>query len=186
MLVELKVTSWYDAFVAMIPNLLVALIIGVVGFYATRFMVRALDKGMLSRIKHPSIKSLALQAVRFVALAVVIFLMLVVLDLDQMVTSVLAGAGILGLAAGLALQGAMSNSYSGIMMALKDSIKVGDFIVTNGHRGTVKEIGLRSTTLIEPDNNLVIIPNNKIFEDIYKNYSLTHRSKVILECGVGY
>ena len=181
-----KLDNWLEVAVAILPNLFFATVILVTGYFLSKIAVQIFSRTISKRIAQESIRSLLKQIVKFVVLAATIFLALAVMDLDKVITSALAGAGIVGLAVALALQGAMSNSYSGIMMALRESIQVGNFIDTNGYSGTVKEIGLRATKLLEPDNNLVIIPNKDIYEKSFKNYSLTNRSKVILSCGVGY
>lgn len=103
-----------------------------------------------------------------------------------MLTSVLAGAGVIGLAIGLALQGTLNNTFSGIILSFLPDIKIGDWIETNSHAGRVVDINLRSVTILETDNNFVIIPNSKIIEAPFKNFSGTTRSRVIVECGVGY
>ena len=48
------------------------------------------------------------------------------------------------------------------------------------------DINLKDFTLKEADNNIVVIPNKKILENPLKNYTLTTKMRVFLECGVGY
>jgi small conductance mechanosensitive channel len=48
------------------------------------------------------------------------------------------------------------------------------------------DINLKDFTLKEADNNIVVIPNKTILENPLKNYSLTTKMRVFLECGVGY
>ena len=109
-----------------------------------------------------------------------------ILNLSKALNTVLAGAGVMGLAVGLALQGALANTYSGIVLSYIKHIKFGDWIESNGFEGEVVDLDLRSVTLKQPDNNLVFIPNKLVVENPIKNYSTTAQSRVILECGVGY
>lgn len=60
------------------------------------------------------------------------------------------------------------------------------FVDTNGYSGFVSEINLRSIVLRKPDNNYVVIPNSKIVDSPFTNYSLTKRSRIKVNCGVGY
>jgi len=114
------------------------------------------------------------------------FLALGIMDLDKVLTSVLAGAGVAGLAIGLAVQATLSNSVSGIMLSFIPSLRIGDYVDTNGYSGFVSEINLRSIVLRKSDNNYVVIPNSKIVDNPFTNYSLTERSRIGVGCGVGY
>lgn len=101
-------------------------------------------------------------------------------------TSVLAGAGVVGLAIGLALQGSLNNTFSGVILSFIPELQIGDWVETNGFAGFVTEITLRSVILKESDNNYVVIPNSKLVEEPFKNFSRTARSRVMLNCGVAY
>jgi len=115
-----------------------------------------------------------------------LFLVLGILNLSKALNTILAGAGVVGLAVGLALQGALANTYSGIVLSFIKHIKFGDWVESNGFEGEVVDLDLRSVTLKQPDNNLVYIPNKMVVENPIKNYSTTAQSRVILQCGVGY
>ena len=115
-----------------------------------------------------------------------LFLILGILDLSKTLNTILTGAGVAGLAVGLALQGALANTYSGIVLSYIKHLKFGDWIQTNNYSGEIVDIDLRSVTIKEIDNNLVYIPNKLVLENPIKNFSSTAQSRVILECGVGY
>ena len=68
----------------------------------------------------------------------------------------------------------------------RERIKIGNWVETNGFSGEVIDINLKEFVLKEADNNIVIIPNKDVLESPLKNYSLTTRMRVKLECGVGY
>ena len=101
-------------------------------------------------------------------------------------TSLLAGAGVVGLAIGLALQGTLANTFAGLILSFRKKIQIGNWVETTGYSGEVIDINLKDFTLKEADNNIVIIPNKTILENPLKNYSLTTRMRVFLECGIGY
>jgi len=101
-------------------------------------------------------------------------------------TSVLAGAGVVGLAIGLALQGTLSNTFGGLILSFMPKIKIDDYIESGGVKGFVSEISLRNFVVSRPDNNYVIIPNSKFIGDAFTNYSLSDRSRITVTCGVGY
>lgn len=115
-----------------------------------------------------------------------LFLALGILNLSKTLTSLLAGAGVAGLAIGLALQGTLSNTFAGIVLSFRKKIQIGHWVETNGYSGEVIDINLKDFTIKEADNNMVIIPNKMILDNPMKNYTLTTKMRVFLECGVGY
>jgi len=181
-----KLGMWLDAIILNLPNVLLALLIFVTAYYFAQKLNAFFVKILRNKIKQVSIRALLGNVISFIVIAIGLFLSLSILNLDKALTSILAGAGVAGLAIGLALQGALANTFSGIFLAIKKVINVGDFIETNGFSGTVDEINLRHIKLRETDNNIVIIPNSMVLENPFKNFGLTRKIRVTLECGVGY
>ncbi|MCJ7816531.1 MAG: mechanosensitive ion channel family protein, partial [Candidatus Aenigmarchaeota archaeon] len=82
------------------------------------------------------------------------------------ITTLVAALGIGGLAIALALQDTLSNFFAGAYTTVDQPIRVNDFIeLETGEKGYVKEIGWRTTKILKLDNNIVIIPNNKIAQN---------------------
>ena len=181
-----RLDQWVDIVISNLPNIVLAiLIIGAFWWLAT--LSRRLSRKTLHKFfGQESIRMLVEKAVFIIVLLLGFLLALGILNLDTVVKSVLASAGVVGLAIGLALQGTLSNTFSGIYLAVKDIINVGDWIESNGFSGAVEKITLRNTFVKEPDNNLVILPNKMVLENPFKNYGLTTRIRVILKCGTGY
>jgi small conductance mechanosensitive channel len=102
--------------------------------------------------------------------------------------SLLAGAGILSLVAGLASQQALSNIMSGFLIVMFKPFKINDRITFNQtYTGIVEEINLRQVVLRDFENNRVIVPNSVISTQVIVNANLTE-TKVckMIEIGVGY
>ena len=137
-------------------------------------------------MQNQSIRRIITKIVYAVVLLLGFFLALGVLELDKALTSILAGAGVVALAIGLALQSTLSNTFSGIMLSFLPRIKIGDYIETDSHGGFVHEISLRNLVLRRPDNHYVIMPNSKFIEEPFVNYSLEKRGRVAVSCGVAY
>lgn len=91
-----------------------------------------------------------------------LFIVLGILGLDRALTSLLAGAGVVGLAVGLAVQEPLMNLFSGILMSTKSLYNVGDLIETNGYFGKIKKVNLRSTILEQVSGEEVLLPNKSI------------------------
>ncbi|SFW52748.1 Mechanosensitive ion channel [Sinomicrobium oceani] len=102
--------------------------------------------------------------------------------------SLLAGAGILSLIAGLASQQALSNIMSGFLIVMFKPFKINDRITFNEtYTGTVEEINLRQVVLRDLENNRVIVPNAVISTQVIVNSNLTE-TKIckMIEIGIGY
>lgn len=102
--------------------------------------------------------------------------------------SLLAGAGILSLVAGLASQQALSNIMSGFLIVLFKPFKINDKITFNqNYTGTVEEINLRHVVLKDLENNRIVVPNSMISNNVIVNTNLND-TKVckMIEIGIGY
>jgi small conductance mechanosensitive channel len=91
-----------------------------------------------------------------------------------------------GLAIGLALQGALGNFASGIMLLIFRPFKAGDLINVSGEVGSVVEIDLCNVTLDTPDNRRVIVPNNLVFGGVIENMTHHRNRRVDVTIGVSY
>ena len=79
--------------------------------------------------------------------------------------------GIAGLAVSLALQGTLSNIFSGLNLIASRQIEVGDFVkLENGEEGYVEDITWMNTVIRRRDNNIVVVPNSRLVNSIVINY----------------
>lgn len=129
--------------------------------------------------------------VRFVVIALGVLVGLQTMGVD--ITPVLAGAGVLGLAISLAAKDTLSNLIAGILLILDRPFQVGDRIELwnapseTGTWGDVVEIGLRATKIRNPDNLLVVIPNNEIMKRDIVNYTASgSHIRLRIPIGIAY
>lgn len=97
--------------------------------------------------------------------------------------TVLAGAGILGLAVGFGAQNLVRDIITGFFILFEDQYAVGEYVMLAGVTGIVEELGLRVTKVREFDGQLHIIPNGKI--DMVTNYN-RGGMQAIVEVGISY
>jgi len=90
------------------------------------------------------------------------------------------------LAVGLALQGSLSNFAGGVLILLLKPFKVGDFIDTGSHAGTVREIQIFYTYITTPTNQEIIVPNGDLSNNAVKNFSFHDTRRIDLTFGIGY
>ena len=108
--------------------------------------------------------------------------------MEKVSTSILASAGILAMAVGLASQEALSNIVGGLFIIFSQPFKVGDHIsVDNVVVGIVVEITLRHTVIRNAENRMILIPNSKINSSTIINSSYGDSSTcAFIEVGVSY
>lgn len=175
-----KLERWGQAIIKMLPNMALAVVIFVV-FYLVAKLARRLVYKLSCKISDKqAISNLFAGVTYFIIMAVGLFSALEVLKLDKAVSSLLAGAGILGLALGFAFQDLTSNFISGIYITFRKPFDTGHVIETNGFTGTVEKIQFRSTTMRTSDGQHLIIPNKDIFQKPIINHSLTTERKIEL------
>ncbi len=118
----------------------------------------------------------AMNVIRKIVKALIVFICVItalyqIEGLEQLMTSILAGSGILAIAIGLASQDAASNLISGVMVSVFKPFTVGNTIklVGSGTIGTVEEITLRHTVIRTVENKRVIVPNSTINSETIEN-----------------
>lgn len=77
-------------------------------------------------------------------------------------TTLLASAGILTLIIGLGAQSLVADIVAGIFIVFESEFQVGDIVIINNWRGTVQEIGVRTTKIVDAGGNVNIVNNSEI------------------------
>lgn len=185
-LISEKLEEWMATFIAMLPNIVVAILILVIFIFVAK-AVRGLSNKLLGKISHNrAVISLFNTIIYIAVVATGLFIALGVLDLTQTVTTLLAGVGILGLALGFAFQDIAANFISGVLIAFRQPFKVGDIVENEGYLGTVTNINLRTTTVNTFQGLEILIPNKNLFQNVVINYTRTQDRRVDLGVGVSY
>ncbi len=181
-----KLTEWIKIAIVMLPNFIVAALIVFLAFLIAK-IIRKFSNNVLGRISHhQAVTNLISQALFIIIIAVGVFVALGVLKQDKAVTSLLAGAGIIGLALGFAFQDLAANFLAGVVIAISRPFRVGDIIESNDHTGIVKKINLRTTDIMTFQGQFVLIPNKEVFQKPLKNFSITGQRRVDLKVGISY
>lgn len=168
-----------------LSSILSAVLIYVVCYAAIRLLCRAFEK-LLDRSKHidASLKTFFSGAIK--AALWVIAIIIIAGSLGIPVTSLVAVLSVAGVALSLALQGLLSNLFSGITILATRPFNVGDYVQVGGEGGTVKSIGLFYTVLDTPDNRVIYAPNGDITSSKIVNYSAEPIRRVIIPVTASY
>ncbi len=181
-----KLLNWMNSLIEGLPNFALAIIVMVAAYFIAKYATKIVHNLTSRKVKQRSVINMISKLTSVVIITAGIFLALGILDLSKTLTSLITGAGILGLVIGLALQGTLSNTISGIVISFREKIQIGNWVETNDFAGEIMDINLNNFTLKETDNNIVIIPNKTILETPMKNFSLTPYIRITVDCGVEY
>ncbi|GAK17473.1 LOW QUALITY PROTEIN: small-conductance mechanosensitive channel [Vibrio sp. JCM 19053] len=116
----------------------------------------------------------------------VIGIMVAYLSLVLNLAPILTGFGIAGVIIGFALQDTLSNFAAGMMLLIYRPFDVGDFVYAGGVDGKVSHMSLVNTTIRTFDNQIIIVPNSKIWGDVIKNVTHERIRRVDMVFGIGY
>ena len=173
--------EWFWDF---IPNLILAIIIFVVGWWMVRFINKIVAKFFDKKDYEPTLESF-IQSFINISLKVLLFVV-VVTQLGVKSSSLVAMIGAAGLAIGLALQGSLANFAGGVLILIFKPFKVGDWISAQGLDGSVKQITIFSTKLNTFGNQIAIIPNGQLSNGSIVNYNGESNRRENYKVGISY
>lgn len=171
-------------FLSLLPNLIVALFIFVIGLYLAGVVSRLVRKTMERRKADLEITILVAQITRWSVL--IIGIMLALEQVGFNLTAFLAGLGILGFTVGFALQDVSKNFVAGMLLLLEQPFDIGDVIEVGDYTGTVARVDIRATEIYTFDGQNVLIPNGDVFTSPIKNYSRYSKRRLDFTIGVAY
>jgi small-conductance mechanosensitive channel len=125
------------------------------------------------------------QIIKYIIWIVAILLILQTIGIKLNV--ILAGSAALLVGVGLGLQNTFNNFVSGIILLFEGSIKVGDILEIDGDVVKMEKIGLRTSTAINRDDIIIIIPNSIFTSNKVINWShQTNKTRFRIAIGVAY
>ena len=136
-LIKSKMEVWMEAFIKLLPNLLIAAIIIVVGIIVAKKLSNLIGKLIRKIWNNSAVINLFESVIRLTLFGIVIFTALSILNLDKVVTTILAGAGLLGLGLAFAFQDIAANFISGIFISFRKPLHLGDIVKVKGYMGKV-------------------------------------------------
>ncbi len=183
--IQAAATQWSETFFPYMMSLITAIVVLLAGFFAARFVSRAIRARMETVEKID--KTLIPVVAQLSHYTILIFtLILVLAEFGIQTTSIIAVLGAAGLAIGLALQGTLQNVAAGIMLLIIRPFQVGDYIEAGGASATVDEIGLFMTRMHTPQGIFIAVPNSKIWSDTIVNYSKRAVRRLDILIGISY
>ena len=120
----------------------------------------ALKRVELLLHKGRAMMNLICSFIKYIAILILLFWVLNTCGVDT--TTLLAGIGILGLIVGLGAQPLIADIIAGLFIVFEGIFEVGDIVVIDGFRGTVREIGVRTTQIEDAGGNIKVVNNSDI------------------------
>ena len=181
-----KLETWQEVFIKNIPNITIAIVVLIIAYFASRNINSLVSKVIGNKIKQESVRNLVSRIASAFIFLTGLYIAMTVLKFDDTLKTIVSAAGVSGIVIGLALQGTLSNTISGVVLSFRKNLNIGNWVETNGYSGEVIDINLNYFVIKEADNNMVVIPNKTILENPFKNYSLTTKMRISIECGIEY
>lgn len=167
-------------------RVILALLVFVVGHFLIKLVRRIVRKSLERAKAEKSLGNFLDSLIKVILYTVLILMIAGRFGLDA--TSIVALLGSVGVAIGLALQGALSNFAGGVLILLLKPFRVGDYIYedSHGNEGTVSEIQLFYTKLKTLDNKIVVLPNGVLANTSLTNATAASHRMLILNIGISY
>ncbi|MCM3609875.1 mechanosensitive ion channel family protein [Planococcus sp. MERTA32b] len=146
-----------------------------------RFFGKLLNKGDVTKGRALTLQSLTENVFGYVLVFILVATIFSIFGLS--VASLIAGAGIVGLAIGFGAQGLVSDVVTGFFLLLEKQIDVNDYVTVGSIDGIVEAVGLRTTQIRSFDGTLNYIPNRDI--TTVSNHSRGNM-RALVDIGVSY
>ena len=174
----------YNWAVAFLPKLIAALLIFFVGWWLVKLICKVAERAM-TRAKVDKTVITFLSSIINAALKVLVILcVLSTMGFDM--TTLIATVSAATVTIGLALKDSLSNVASGTLIIINKKFKVGDYIETEGLKGTVVKINMMYTTLCTYNNREIQIPNSRLTSNNIINYFVREKRRVDLIVPIAY
>ena len=167
-----------------IPNFLVALVIVVLGFFATKLIVMLSRKAMDKSGMDFSLEKFFLNCIRIVCY--IIILISALSQLGVSTTGLIACFSAGAAAIALALKDSLSNIASGIILLFSRPFVTGDFIEFGSNMGNVQQVDLMHTKVMTLDHKCIMIPNSLISSMEVVNYTSLPQRRIDITVPIGY
>lgn len=162
--------------VSFVPRLFVALVLFLL-FYAAASLTRKAARRGLERFKHIpwAVRLLIVRGIFFLTLFIGLLVALSAANVD--VTTLIASLGVAGFALGFALKDILENFVAGILLLFSRPFELEDQVILSTYEGTVVDIQIRTTTLRTYEDEIVFIPNSKVFSNPVINHTKLGRRR---------
>jgi small-conductance mechanosensitive channel len=181
-----QLLSMWEQAVSLLPSLVIALIVLIITWIIARFATRIADKLTDKTNMRASLQELVETIVRLAIWIVGLMATLTILLPGLTPASLIAGLGFGAVAIGFAFQDIFENFMAGILIMIREKMRIGDYIECEGVEGVVESIALRETHVRRNNRELTIIPNSILFKNPVKILTDDDKRRHEIIAGVAY
>ena len=185
-MIDNQLANMWNSFVIMIPQIAIAVIILLVTGILASFAVKIVD-GLVGKTEiRPSLRNLIETLVKLGIWLLGIFIAAIVVFPGLTVGSLVAGLGIGAVAIGFAFQDIFENFLAGVLIMLREKMRIGDIIEAEGITGKVEHITLRETHVRKLSGELTVVPNSILFKNPVEIFTDETQRRHEVDAGVSY
>lgn len=177
-------TDLTNYFWSILPLLIIAALVLVVGILLSRLISQIVSKAMKRSNVEDAARSFLVSVIRTALYVVVLIMALSVLNVPM--SSLITVLGAAGLAVSLALQNCLTNLCGGFIILFSKPFAAGDMVELDGTVGIVETIGILYTKLQTSDGKSVLIPNGNVSNAKLINYTETPTRRIDLSYEISY
>ena len=178
------VQGLYDTFLANLPIIGIALVLGMIGIVVAASLATATRRGLERTKADPVAVDFTVRILRILGVLAAILLGFAVAGVE--IGPALAGLGLAGLAVAFAVQAILENFIAGVILLIRRPFRAGDQIRTGEFEGTVQDIDLRVTRLVDYEGVLVLLPNVEVYKAALVNLTRRGKRRTTVMVGIDY
>lgn len=160
-----------DGIIARLEEIVTSAEIVILAAFVLRLITLFSALGFKRNAKMLTIMSMLTSILKWIVIFIIVMLILSLLGVDT--KTLLASAGILTLVIGLGAQSLIADILAGFFLVFEGGYEVGDIVTIDGWRGTVQDIGIRVTRLIDAGGNIKTINNSDVKNVINQTTNLS-------------
>lgn len=181
-----RVSAMVKQAVELSPQILLSVMLLVVTWIIARLVVFVFRRAMKRSNLRPSLIVVLQKLIAVTIWAIGLLIAAAIIFPNLTPANLVAGLGLGSIAVGFAFKDIFENFLAGVLILLREPMRIGDFIECNGVEGRVEEITLRDTYIRQVDGQLVLVPNAMLFQNAV--YVLTDQPtrRMTVICGIAY
>lgn len=181
-----RLAHWIQLTIDYLPSVLIALVVFLFFYIIAKWSAKIFQRYIGMHMESRTAAGLLSFFLKIVIILVGIYFAIEIMDFNEAVISLLAGAGILGLVLGLAFQELITNVISGVSLTLKKYFHLGDQVCINNHVGYAETLDLRATVVRGLDGKTIVFPNKDVLQSVVQNYYTSGMLRKELFIGIPY
>ncbi len=172
--------------VTLIPNLVAAILVLAATWALVAGTARLFARGLRRTRMRPSLQAALVTLLRIAVWVLGLMIAATILFPNLTPTKMLAGLGLGSIAIGLAFKDIFENFLAGILILIREPMKIGDDIECEDVSGQVEHISIRDTYLRQRSGELILVPNSYLFKNPIRVLTDRPLRRIALVVGVAY